>query len=61
MRQLSFSDIALAQSRKPSRVSSKLERINTIVDWDQVLELVEVVDKTHAVVGEHPIVVFLPK
>ena len=54
MRQLSFSDIELGKSRKPSRVSSKLDKINSIVDWDQVLELVKVVDKTNSVVGGAP-------
>lgn len=54
MRQLSFSDIELGQSRKPSRVSIKLEKINSIVDWDLVLGLVEVVDKTNAIVGGAP-------
>lgn len=54
MRQLSFSDIELGQSRKPSRVSIKLEKINTIVDWDKVLDLIQVVDKTNAIVGGAP-------
>ncbi len=54
MRQLSFSDIELRQSRKPSRVSMKLDKINTIVDWDKVLDLVKVVDKTNSMVGGAP-------
>jgi len=54
MRQLSFSDIELSQSRKPSRVSTKLEKINAIVDWSAVLELVKVVDKTNSIVGGAP-------
>jgi IS5 family transposase len=54
MRQLSFSDIELSQSRKASRVSTKLEKINTIVDWSAVLDLVKVVDKTNAIVGGAP-------
>ncbi len=54
MRQLSFSDIELSQSRKPSRVSTKLEKINTIVDWSAVLELVKVVDKTNSIIGGAP-------
>ncbi len=54
MRQLSFSDIELSQSRKPSRVSMKLDKINTIVDWDKVLDLVKVVDKTNSMVGGAP-------
>ena len=54
MRQLSFSDIELGQSRKPSRVSIKLEKINAIVEWDKVLDLVKVVDKTSATAGGAP-------
>ena len=54
MSQLSFSDIELSQSRKPSRISIKLEKINTIVDWDKVLELVKVVDKTNSIIGGAP-------
>jgi len=54
MRQLSFSDIELSQSRKPSRVSTKLEKVNVIVDWGQVLELVQVVDKTNSIIGGAP-------
>ena len=54
MRQLSFSDIELSQSRKASWVSSKLEKMNTIVDWSAVLDLVKVVDKTNAIVGGAP-------
>ena len=54
MRQLSFSDIELSQSRKPSRISKKLEKINTIVEWDQILKLVKVVDKTNSIVGGVP-------
>lgn len=54
MRQLSFSDIELSQSRKPSRVGIKLEKINSIVEWDAVLDLIKVVDKTNAIVGGAP-------
>ena len=54
MSQLSFADLELSQSRKPSRISTKLDKIDRLVDWDQVLELVQVVDKTNAVVGGAP-------
>lgn len=54
MRQLSFSDIELGQSRKPSRVSQKLEKINEIVDWAAVLTIVQAVDKTSKVTGGAP-------
>ena len=46
MGQLSFADVELGSSRKKSRVSDKLEKIDAIVDWDRVLELVKVVDRT---------------
>ena len=54
MRQLIFGDIELGQSRKPSRVSQKLEKINEIVDWDAVLTIVQAVDKTSKVTGGAP-------
>ncbi len=54
MSQLSFSDIELSRSRKPSRVSLKLDKINAIVDRHKVLKLVKVVDKTHAIIGGAP-------
>ena len=54
MRQLSFTDLELNQSRKASRVSIKLEKINNIVNWDEVLTLVKQVDKTDSVVGGAP-------
>jgi len=46
MSQLSFAEIELGKSRKPSRVSQKLDKINGIVDWALVLQLVKVIDKT---------------
>ena len=46
MRQLSFADLQLNETRRPSRISIKLEKINKIVNWDKVLKLVQVVDKT---------------
>lgn len=54
MSQLSFSDIELGQSRKISRVSKKLDKIDLLVDWQAVLDLVEVVDKTSAKLGGAP-------
>ena len=54
MSQLSFTDLELSQSRKPSRVSLKLDKINHLVDWDRVLDLVQVVDKTNAQIGGAP-------
>ena len=44
MGQLSFTDVELGGSRKKSRVSAKLEKIDKIVDWERVLKLVKSVD-----------------
>jgi len=46
MGQLSFADVELGSSRKKSRVSCKLDKIDNLVDWDRVLELVGRVDRT---------------
>jgi len=54
MSQLSFTDLELSQSRKPSRVSLKLNKIESLVNWDAVLELVQVVDKTNSIIGGAP-------
>lgn len=54
MGQLSFSDIELEQSRKPSRVMAKLDKINEVVDWDKVLEIIKPVDKTSQKTGGAP-------
>ena len=54
MSQLSFADIELGKSRKPSRVSQKLDKINEIVDWSLVLQLVQVVDRTSKKIGGAP-------
>ncbi|PRX46882.1 transposase, partial [Salegentibacter salegens] len=54
MSQLSFSDIELGRSRKPSRVSSKLNKINNLVEWDKVFNLVQAVDNTNKVIGGAP-------
>jgi len=45
MSQLSFSDIEMGQSRKPSRISIKLEKIERLVDWEAVFGLVKVLDR----------------
>jgi IS5 family transposase len=54
MSQLSFTDIELGSSRKVSRVSKKLSQIDQIVDWEAVLDLVKVVDKTNDIIGGAP-------
>jgi len=54
MSQRSFSDIELEQSRKPSRISIKLEKIERLVDWEAVFELVKVLDKTSRITGGAP-------
>ena len=44
--QLSFADMEISRNRKPSRILLKLEKINSIINWEKVLELVQVVDRT---------------
>ena len=54
MSQLTFADIAIADKRKPSRISIKLEKINKIVNWKEILEIVQVVDRTDKYQGGAP-------
>jgi len=54
MYQLTFADIAISDTRKPSRVSLKLEKIHKIVDWKEILQIVEVVDYTDKYTGGAP-------
>lgn len=54
MSQLTFADIAIADKRKPSRISIKLEKINKIVKWEEILEIVKVVDRTDKRKGGAP-------
>ena len=54
MSQLTFADMVVNEKRKASRVSIKLEKINKIVNWDDMLELVQVVDYTDKQVGGRP-------
>ena len=54
MGQLTFADIAIKDKRKKSRISAKLEKINKIVDWDDVLSIVRVVDRTDKRTGGAP-------
>lgn len=54
MSQLSFADIELGTTRKPSRVSIRLDKIDTIVDWDKVYELVKEIDYTNKELGGRP-------
>jgi IS5 family transposase len=54
MNQLTFADIAIADKRKESRVSLKLEKINKIVNWQEILEIVKVVDYTDKHIGGAP-------
>lgn len=53
-RQLTFADMEISQHRKVSRVSLKLDKINTLVDWDKVVELVSIVDRTSKEKGGCP-------
>ena len=54
MSQLSFADIELKSSRKASRVSENLEKINNLVDWEQIHELVKPTNYTSAKLGGRP-------
>lgn len=44
----------ISRNRKPSRILLKLEKINSIVNWERVLELVQVVDRTDSHKGGCP-------
>jgi len=54
MHQLSFADMAIADKRKTSRISKKLGKINEIVNWKEILEIVRVVDRTDKRKGGAP-------
>lgn len=54
MKQLSFADVQLAQTRKVSRVSKNLAKIDNLIDWQAVLELIQVVDKSQTSAGGAP-------
>lgn len=54
MRQLSFADIAITDNRKESRISIKLEKINKLVNWQEILEIVKQVDRTDKQKGGAP-------
>ena len=54
MGQLSFADLEVSVHRKASRSHAKLEKINGLVDWDKVLDLVAVADHTSPETGGCP-------
>lgn len=54
MSQLSFADIAITDNRKQSRVSIKLEKINNLVNWQEILAIVKQVDRTDKRKGGAP-------
>jgi transposase, IS5 family len=54
MGQLTFADIVIKDKRKRSRISVKLEKINTMVNWDEILSIVSVVDRTDKKTGGAP-------
>jgi len=53
MNQLTFADIAI-KDKKKSRITLKLEKINKIVNWNDILSLVQVVDRTDKRKGGAP-------
>ena len=58
---LSFAVIELGSSRKPSRISLRLDKINTIVDWDTIYDLVKDIDYTNTDIGGRPPLALLSK
>jgi len=54
MSQLTFADIAIKDKRKKSRITVKLEKINKIINWDDILNIVRVVDRTDKHAGGAP-------
>jgi len=54
MHQLSFADMAISDKRKPSRISIKLEKINRLINWENILKIVQVVDRTDKFQGGAP-------
>ena len=54
MYQLSFADIEITANRKTSRIEKKLEKINKIVNWEEILEIVKVIDRTDKRKGGAP-------
>ena len=61
MGQLSFADIELGLSRKPSRISLRLDKINTIVDRGTIYGLVKDTDYTNTDIGGRPPLALLSK
>ena len=54
MKQMSFADMEISRSRKASRISKKLDKINRIVNWEEILKIVQVVDRTSKEKGGAP-------
>lgn len=44
VRQQTFANMEIFQSIKQSKVGDELEKINTIINWNKVLGIVQVVD-----------------
>ena len=54
MSQLSFVDIELELSGKPSRIGLPLDKINTIFDRDTIYDLIKYIDYTNTDIGGRP-------
>lgn len=54
MSQLTFADMIVEEKRSRSRIEKKLSRIDRLVDWSEILELVKVVDYTDRKKGGAP-------
>ena len=53
MSSISFADIKLGSTRKSSRISVRLTKLNTIVNWDKIYDLVKE-DEFNESVGGRP-------
>ena len=54
MSELSVADIELGSSRKPSRISVRLPKLNTTINWDKVYDLEKEMDYTNEPVVGSP-------
>jgi len=51
MHQLCFADIEISTSRKPRRIAIKLDELNKIINWADILDVIKVVDRTDKKTG----------
>jgi hypothetical protein len=51
MSSISFADIKLGSTRKSSRISVRLTKLNTIVNWDKIYDLVKEMNSMNLLEG----------